>query len=292
MKITVDLVKELIDSQFPEFSDLEIKKVEKSGNDNRTFHLGDNMSIRLPSGTSYASQVEKELKWIPIFKNHINLTIPSPVAKGLPSSEYPFNWVINHWIEGETVNYENVNDLKELAVDLARFLKELQSIDASLGPVAGEHNFYRGGSLKVYDSETREAFIKLKDVFDVNILEKIWNASLQSKYEHKPVWVHGDVAIGNLLIENGKLVSVIDFGILGTGDPACDYVMAWTFFDSQSRKVFKEELNCDEETFNRAKGWALWKALISYNINDRNSSSSLWALRCINEILKDDGCDL
>ena len=95
------------------------------------------------------------------------------------------------------------------------------------------------------------------------------------------------MAIGNLLVKNGKLSSVIDFGILGTGDPACDYVMAWTFFDSESRQVFKEELNCDEETLNRAKGWALWKALITYDINDKNSTSSQWAKYCIDELLKD-----
>lgn len=284
MDINVDLVKELIAHQFPEFSDLEIKMVEKSGHENRTFHLGDNMSVRLPSGPSYASQIEKELTWLPIFKNQISLPIPSPIAKGVPSSKYPFNWIINPWIEGETVNYDNVCDLKELAVDLARFLKELQSIDASLGPLAGEHNFYRGGSLEVYDGETRDTLEKLKDVFDIGIIENIWNTALQSKYEDKPVWVHGDVAIGNLLVKDGKLSSVIDFGILGTGDPACDYVMAWTFFDSESRQVFKEELNCDEETLNRAKGWALWKALISY---DKNSTSSQWAQYCIDELLKD-----
>ena len=287
MDINVDLVKELIAHQFPEFSDLEIKMVEKSGHDNRTFHLGDNMSVRLPSGPSYALQIEKELTCLPIFKNHISLTIPSPIAKGEPSSKYPFNWAINRWIEGETVNYDNVCDLKELAVDLARFLKELQSIDASLGPLAGEHNFYRGGSLEVYDCETRNSLKKLKDVFDIDIIENIWNTALKSKYEDKPVWVHGDVAVGNLLVKNGKLSSVIDFGILGTGDPACDYVMAWTFFDSESRQVFKEELNCDEETLNRAKGWALWKALITYDINDEDSKSSQWAKYCIDELLKD-----
>lgn len=287
MDITVDLVKELINEQYPEFSNLEIKMVEKSGHDNRTFHLGDTMSVRLPSGPSYASQIEKELTWLPKLKPYISLPIPSPIAQGKPSTKYPFSFAINHWIEGDTVSYDTVKDLNQLAIDLANFLKELQSIDASLGPVAGEHNFYRGGSLKVYDNETRVTLEKLKGIFDTNILENMWNTALQSKYEDKPVWIHGDVAVGNLLVKNGKLSSVIDFGILGTGDPACDYVMAWTFFDSESRQIFKDTLNCDKETLNRAKGWALWKALISYDITDENSTSSNWARHCINELLKD-----
>lgn len=287
MYITVDLVKELINGQYPEFSNLEIKMVEKSGHDNRTFHLGNTMSVRLPSGPSYASQIEKELTWLPKLKPYLSLPIPSPIAKGEPSAKYPFSFAINRWIEGETADYNTVDNLNQLALDLANFLKELQSIDASLGPIAGEHNFYRGGSLKVYDNETRVTLEKLKDVFDTNVLENIWNTALQSTYENKPVWIHGDIAIGNLLVKDGKLSSVIDFGILGTGDPACDYVMAWTFFDSESRKIFKDTISCDEETLNRAKGWALWKALITYDINDVNSKSSKWAKYCIDELLKD-----
>ncbi|MGL5414789.1 MAG: aminoglycoside phosphotransferase family protein [Clostridium sp.] len=217
----------------------------------------------------------------------MSVTIPSAIAKGSPSTKYPFSFAINTWIEGETVSYERVKDLKQLAIDLAKFLKELQSIDASLGPAAGEHNFYRGGYLGVYNDETRAMLEKLKDIFDVTILENIWNKALKSKYSDEPVWVHGDVAVGNLLVKNGKLSSVIDFGILGTGDPACDYVMAWTFFDDESRKVFKEALDCDKETLNRAKGWALWKALITYDTSNEKSINSQWAKQCIKELLKD-----
>lgn len=198
----------------------------------------------------------------------------------------PFNWGIYKWIEGETLTYKNILNLDLLAIDLAKFLKELQSIDATLGPKAGKHNFYRGGSLNTYDDETRIALKNLKNIFDTNSLENIWKKCLKSKYTNKPVWIHGDIAVGNLLIKDGRLSAVIDFGILGTGDPACDYVMAWTFFSNKSREIFKSHLNCDEETFERAKGWALWKALISYDIENPNSIVSKWSENCINQILK------
>ncbi|WP_283750386.1 aminoglycoside phosphotransferase family protein [Bacillus cereus] len=269
--INVSLVEKLIQEQLPEWAHLEVKPVKLSGHDNRTFHLGDQMSVRLPSAAAYAPQVEKENKWLPILSKELSLPISAPIAKGNPSEEYPWSWSINKWIEGETVTKENVRDLKGFATDLGSFLVELQSIDTSNGPVAGAHNFYRGGLISVYDEEARVAIVNNKDVFDETLLKHLWDLALRSTWNRKPVWVHGDVAPGNLLVKDGKLCAVIDFGILGVGDPACDAAMAWTFFDKNSRKILKKVLRMDEETWNRARGWALWKALITYDAN-KNSN--------------------
>lgn len=228
-QIHTDLAKRLIGEQFPEWAHLEVKPVKLSGHDNRTFHLGDEMSVRLPSDAAYAPQVEKENKWLPILSKELSLPISAPVAKGNPTEEYPLPWSINKWIEGDTVTKQNVRDLNEFAADLGSFLVELQAIDASNGPVAGAHNFYRGGLISIYDEEARGAIENNKDVFDETVLKHLWNLALQSTWESKPVWVHGDVAPGNLLVKDGKLCAVIDFGILGVGDPACDAAMAWTF---------------------------------------------------------------
>ena len=105
----------------------------------------------------------------------------------------------------------------------------MQSINASNGPLAGTHNFYRGGLISVYDEEARVAIENNNDVFDEALLKHLWNVALSSIWDRKPVWIHGDVAPGNLLVKDGKLCAVIDFGILGVGDPACDAAMAWTF---------------------------------------------------------------
>lgn len=172
------------------------------------------------------------------------------------------------------MSHKNINDINQFARDLGAFLNELQSIDASGGPLAGKHNFYRGGSIAVYDEESRNAIENSKDTFNEHVLKRIWELALASKWDSKPVWVHGDIAPGNLLVKDGNLCAVIDFGILGVGDPACDAAMAWTFFDKHSREVFKSVLNMDEETWNRARGWALWKALITYNGN-KNSNQVL-----------------
>ncbi|TFJ77737.1 aminoglycoside phosphotransferase family protein [Carnobacterium maltaromaticum] len=262
MDITVDLVKKLIFEQFPQCSHLEIKPVKNSGHDNRTFHLGDDLTIRLPSGKKYEPQIQKEAKWLPVLAQHLSLPITAPVAKGKPTPEYPLAWSINRWLVGETVTHTNV-DLQKFAIELARFLKELEAINAENGPQAGAHNFYRGGDLAVYIEEFEQALTQLPAGPQRNHYQDIWTTALATKWEKKPVWVHGDIAVGNLLVNDGHLSGVIDFGILGTGDPACDLVIAWTFFDSKSRKAFKEEMGLDDTTWQRGKGWALWKALIT-----------------------------
>jgi aminoglycoside phosphotransferase (APT) family kinase protein len=252
---------------------LEIKPVKKSGNDNKTFHLGNSMSVRLPSDEAYVPQVEKEQKWLPILAKHLSTPISEPLAKGEPSEDYPHPWSVNKWLDGETLTLENIDDSNQFANDLGKFLVELQSIDANEGPLAGEHNFYRGGDIVVYDDECRDAINNNVNTFNKHLLKEIWELALTSKWAGEPVWVHGDIAPGNILIENGKLCAVIDFGILGVGDPSCDAAMAWTFFDDSSRKTFKNALNFDAETWNRARGWALWKALITYNYNKQSNKA-------------------
>ncbi|QJD82971.1 aminoglycoside phosphotransferase family protein [Cohnella herbarum] len=286
--INVELVTRLIREQFPEWSDLEISPVKFSGNDNRTFHLGDHMSVRLPSAASYVPQVEKERIWLPLLKQQLSLPISAPLAKGNPSAMYPWPWSVNMWLEGETLTRNNINDVNQFARDLGKFLVEFQSIDASQGPAAGEHNFYRGGPIAVYDEEARTAIENTKDTFDEHLLKEIWALALDSKWDKDPVWVHGDIAPGNLLVNEGRLCAVIDFGILGVGDPSCDAAMAWTFFDNDSRKIFKEQLGMDQDTWNRARGWALWKALITYDGN-RNSNRAVaeQSFNVINVIVDD-----
>jgi aminoglycoside phosphotransferase (APT) family kinase protein len=264
MAVTIDstLVHKLIDSQFPQWSNLPVRPVEFSGWDNRTFHLGSDMMVRLPSDTFYALQVEKEQYWLPRLSPHLSLTIPTPLAMGIPSEDYPWHWSIYQWIEGQTASIDRIENMRQFAEDLAKFLVEFQHIDARGGPVAGEHSFYRGGSLATYDSETQWAMKQLGNQADTLILSSIWSEALQTVWQNAPVWVHGDVAVGNLLVNKGRLCAVIDFGQLAIGDPACDLVIAWTFFKNDSREVFQRILNLDKATWARARGWALWKALI------------------------------
>lgn len=260
--IDVSLVRQLIHLQFPQWSALSIKPVAFSGWDNRTFHLGTEMTVRLPSDASYTQQVEKEQYWLPYLAPHLSLPIPTPIAKGAPTADYPWPWSIYRWIEGQTASMERIEDLNLFAADLAQFLQQLQRIDSKGGPVAGEHSFYRGGALTTYDAETQGAIKILRQQIDTVAVSSMWSEALSETWSSAPVWVHGDIAPGNLLVKEGRLCAVIDFGQLAIGDPACDLVIAWTFLNAESREVFRKTLQLDKATWARARGWALWKALI------------------------------
>jgi len=259
--IDVPLVRRLIATQFPQWADLEIKPVEFSGWDNKTFHLGQHMTVRLPSHAEYSEQVEKEQYWLPKLASHLTLPIAMPLAMGKPTLKYPLHWSIYKWLEGSTASIERINDLSAFAKVLAEFLSSLQQCDATGGPLAGKHNFYRGGDLATYDSETKHAIENLADKTYAKGATAVWNLALASTWQHPPVWVHGDIAIGNLLVSNGQLKAVIDFGQLGIGDPACDLAIAWTLFTGESREAFRSTLKLDNATWARGRGWALWKAL-------------------------------
>jgi aminoglycoside phosphotransferase (APT) family kinase protein len=287
-EINVALVGQLIASQFPQWAHLPVKPVELSGWDNRTFHLGPDMSVRLPSAEGYVAQIEKEHRFLPRLAPLLPLPIPVPLAKGIPGNGYPWPWSVYRWLEGENATLERITDLSQFAILLAEFLLALQRIDATDGPPAGEHNFFRGGPLMTYDAETRETIQELAGEVDTDAATRVWDAALETTWQGAPVWIHGDVAVGNLLVRDGRLCAVIDFGCSSIGDPACDLVMAWTFFSGQSREAFKATLGLDHGTWARARGWALWKALITLTEHiDSNPGKATEARRVIAEVLAD-----
>lgn len=261
--VNASLVRELVAKQFPQWSDLPIEPVEFGGWDNRTFHLGDNMTVRLPSAAEYAAQAEKEQRWLPRLAPLLPLSIPVPVAMGIPSDRYPWHWSIYPWLEGEIATVERIADPRQFATALAQFLAALQRIDTAGGPAPGPHNFYRGGPLAIYDAETRQAIAALGDRIDLEAATAVWETALNATWHGSPVWLHGDVSAGNLLVKEGRLSAVIDFGCSGVGDPACDLAIAWTLLSGASREAFRAALPLDSDTWSRGRGWALWKALIT-----------------------------
>ncbi|WP_037084109.1 aminoglycoside phosphotransferase family protein [Neorhizobium vignae] len=263
VEIDTALVKSLIAAQFPDWAGLQVRPVAIGGWCNRTFHLGDTMSVRLPSAERYVAQVEKEHRVLPALAPQLPLPIPVPLGLGRPGEGYPWPWSVYRWIEGERSGLQSIANLTEFAEDLADFLLALWKIDAADGPPAGQHNFYRGGALEVYDAETRRSIDTLSSEIDVPLITEIWERALASTWENRPVWVHGDVADGNLLVRDGRLSAVIDFGSSGTGDPACDLVIAWTLFDAPAARAFRDRVGLDARTWERARGWCLWKALIT-----------------------------
>ncbi|GAB3520601.1 aminoglycoside phosphotransferase family protein [Arthrobacter monumenti] len=263
MEISTELVRRLISEQFPQWNHLPVEPVAQQGWDNRTFRLGEELTVRLPSAEGYVAGVEKEDRVLPFLAAQLPLAVPVPVSTGRPGPDYPFPWSVRRWLPGDTVESRPVSDRSALAEELGNTLAALRAIRTDEGPAAGRHSFFRGCHPSVYSDEVQDALAKLSDDVDVAACRKIWVDATASAWHQDPVWFHGDVAVGNILVQNGRLSALIDFGTCGVGDPACDLVMAWTYFTGDERQIFRKAVGLPDDVWRRARGWALWKALVT-----------------------------
>ena len=277
----------LIANQFPHLRELPVRAVENIGWDNRSFRLGDTLLVRMPTAERYAAQIAKEQMWLPRLAPYLPLAIPEPVAMGAPEAGYPFAWSIYRWIDGETEATAPVSDAPALAADLAYFLRALWAISSTGGPRAGAETFHRGGSLSSYDGQVRDALELIGEAYRATRIREIWEKALATCWDKPAVWVHGDIAPGNLIVRQGRLCAVIDFGQLAIGDPACDLAIAWRRFDAKSREIFRTELGIDDATWDRGRAWALWKASsIRAGLIQTNNIEASAAARTLEQILQ------
>jgi aminoglycoside phosphotransferase (APT) family kinase protein len=280
----------LVADQFPQWAELPVTPVADGGWDNWTFHLGTDMVARLPSAAEYARAVEKEHRWLPVLAPLLPLPIPVPLGKGTPSTDYPHPWSIYAWLDGMPARAERLADPVRFAVDLADFLVALRGVDVADGPQPGIHNWFRGGSLGTYDQITRRALEELAGHVDVELAGEIWANALDAPWDGVDRWFHGDVAAGNLLLVDGQLAAVIDFGTCGVGDPACDLAIAWTLLTAEARQAFRDRLSPDAASWARGRGWALWKTLAtcSATLEDPEDAEELeGAKRVLDEIFRE-----
>jgi aminoglycoside phosphotransferase (APT) family kinase protein len=294
LDIDASLVRRLLAAQFPDWAELPIERVESAGTDNAIYRLGKDMAARLPRVHEAIAQVEKEHRWLPRLAPHLPLAIPVPLAKGTPAEGYPWHWSVYRWLKGENATIEQIADLHQAAIELARFVTAMQRIDPAGGPHPGEHNFFRGMPLATRDARTRAAIASLRGSLDSDALIAAWEAALWAPaWKGQGAWIHGDLHAGNLLVERGRLSAVIDFGGLGVGDPACDVMVAWTFLSTETRDVFRAGLPVDDATWARGRGWALSFGVVALehylNINPGLSDISR---RAIEEVLADRKPDL
>lgn len=282
-------VRQLLASQFPRWATLPLKPVGATGTDNILFRLGSKLVVRFPRVESAVAQRLKEHHWLPKLAPQLPLQVPQPLALGQPSAFFPWHWSIYAWIEGEPMDVERVAQNGSVAVALARFIQALQKQDTNGAPVPGEHNSWRGVALVKRDRATRRALTLLENIIDTKAALQTWEAAVDaSPHQQPPVWLHGDLMPSNLLMKNGRLIGVIDFGCLGVGDPACDVMAAWTLFDKSNRRTFREALAVDHATWLRGCGWALSFGLIALPYyQNTNPTLARIAKRTIDQTLLD-----
>ncbi len=278
------MVRALIDQQFPEYRDLELERVDSAGTDNAMYRLGPELAVRLPRLPSAEGQVEKEQRWLPVLARHVTLPIPVPVALGVPGRGFDMHWSIYRWLDGDNAFESPINDLQHAAVALAQFGTELRRLDPTGAPPA-----WRGKPLALQEADVLAAINDLggAGVVDRDAALDAWQQIIRiPQWTKAPVWSHSDLLPGNLLVRDGRVYAVIDFGCVGVGDPAADLMMAWTVLGESERDVFREHSDVDDNTWARGRGWAFGFGLMAYHYyHVKNPVLAAIGLRSVNEAL-------
>lgn len=283
--IDESLVRRLLAAQFPQWAGLSIKRVASAGTDNAIFRLGDDKAVRLPRIPRATGQVEYDQRWLPRFAARLPLAVPEPLGHGSPAEGYAWTWGIYRWLDGQEATLDRLANPCAAAINLAEFVRALQRVDAADGPLATN----RGVPLADRDDCTRESIGQLHGEVDVDGVTAAWDEALAAPvWTGQPVWVHGDLAPGNLLVNHGRLTAVIDFACMAVGDPACDLQPAWNLLAGASRKTFRAALGVDQATWARGRGWALSVALLQlpYYLHT-NPGLVANSRRVISEVLAD-----
>src|SRR4051794_10482952 len=231
LEIDAGLVRRLLTGQFPQWAARTIERVPSSGTDNALYRLGDDLVARLPRISSAVPGLQKELRWLPELAPLLPVRIPSPVAAGAPPEEYPFAWAVYGWLDGD--NPELGAGGQALVRDAVAFVRALHRLDVTEGPTGGRR------SLAPRDEAVREGLAALRGTLDVDAAAAAWEQAVAAPaWTGPPIWTHGDLLQGNLLVRDGRLTGVIDWGVAGVGEPACDMLIAWSVLSADERRAF------------------------------------------------------
>ncbi|QHF94346.1 phosphotransferase [Streptomyces sp. NHF165] len=257
------LVRRLVGGQFPRWGGLAVERFRSGGTVNAMFRLGDDMVVRLPLVEGGAGDVPVEQAWLPRLAPLLPVSVPEVLGAGEPAEGYPWPWSVYRWLPGENPEAGALGAPVPLAEDLAGFVAAMWSVTLPGAPQA-----HRGGPLASLDAETRAAIEELRGIpeesVDCDAAVAVWEEALRAPgWEGPPVWLHADLMPGNLLVDGGRLSSVIDFGCLGVGDPACDLFPAWNLLPAEAREAFRAALGVDDATWLRGRARTLSQALIA-----------------------------
>lgn len=252
--VTVDLVRRLLVEQHPDLAHLSLTEAA-FGWDNVMFRLGGELSVRLPRRAMSAPLVDHEIRWLPVLAPRLPLPIPAPVRSGHPGGGYPWSWSVCPWFDGEPAAVRPPDDAAATARALGDFLRALHRP----APADVPQNPYRGVPLADRSAVTVTRIDSLHDVVDAPGVRSLWEDLAATRpWDGPPVWLHGDLHAGNVVVRDGAIAAVVDWGDLTGGDPATDLAAAWMLLPTDVRDEFRAAVgDVDDDTWRRARGWAL-----------------------------------
>lgn len=259
IELSVVDVERMLASQHPSLS-ADLRRVAH-GWDNDVFRLGDHLAVRVPRRVSAARLIEHEQKWLPAVAALLPVPVPAPVAVGTPDERFPWGWSVVPWFDGHRAIDIAPSERDALAEELASTLRALH-VPA---PANAPRNSVRGVPLRDRND------IVTPRLAGSPLLERCWRDALAAhEWDRPPVWVHGDVHLGNIVAAGGRIAALIDFGDMCAGDPACDLAVAWLGFTPAGRAVFRDALGAGyvEADWRRARGWAASFASLVADLDD------------------------
>jgi aminoglycoside phosphotransferase (APT) family kinase protein len=287
IEVDEPVVRRLLREQHPDLAELELRLVA-NGWDNVLYRLGSELVVRLPRRTVAAELIEHEQRWLPSIAARVSVAVPAPVRIGRSSDGFPWHWSISPWLEGELASRTSFADHGSLAADLATFVAELHTP----APAEAPANPVRGVPLASRDKAVRER-LSSGLVPRAEDVAQLWDAAVATEpWTSPPVWLHGDLHPANILVRNGRLAAVIDFGDLTGGDPATDLATAWLTFDPDGRARFRAALdrgksNYGDATWARARGWAITMGTALVTSSADNPAMHAMGVHALEQVLLD-----
>ncbi|MFN7165360.1 MAG: aminoglycoside phosphotransferase family protein [Hyphomonas sp.] len=250
----------LILQQFPELAVKKVLPMAAVGTDNFIFRIGDDLCARFPKAAWAAGTARREVSALPRFAG-APLAVPEVYGLGRAGAGYPNNWSVLTWLPGTPLEDSALEDPAFAARQLAGFLRHVREapVDPAFSP--GPDNNGRGAPLATRTDAFNAALPQLPDV-NLDWAMRLWSQALRAGQAEEVCWLHGDVHPGNVLVEDGRVSGVIDWGLCGVGDGACDLLTAWAMFDAAPRDVFRKAMGASDAEWLRGAGWALSMAVI------------------------------
>jgi aminoglycoside phosphotransferase (APT) family kinase protein len=287
------LVRTLLAEQHPDLADLQHVALTRIGEgwDNSLFRLGDDFIVRLPRRAASATLIEHEQQWLPPLSKRLPLPVPVPCRAGRPSSRFPWSWSVVPWLPGQAALFAPPRNLEAMAVALGQFVRALHEP----APPGVPDNPWRGVPVAARTEALRQHLRQLGALVDASAALGLWDRVLSARAWAGPrLWIHGDLHPGNLLVSQGRLSAVIDFGDLTAGDPATDLSAAWIALPRSARAAFRASARgpfnrIDDDTWVRARGWALALGLAYMARSKDDAAMGVLGRTTVEAALSDEG---
>ncbi|WP_327682197.1 aminoglycoside phosphotransferase family protein [Kitasatospora sp. NBC_00458] len=251
-------VRALLREQHPDLAGLDLR-FAATGWDNQQWRLGDDYALRLPRTERAPELLRKEQRWLPVLGQGLPLTVPAMVRTGEPSALFPRPWSIVTWVPGEPADRAPVTRAGDAADALAGFLAALHRP----APAGAPENPDRGVPLALLADGFEYAFQPFASDRRADAVREVWEQAVAAPVRQGPPrWLHGDLHPANVVVSDGTISGVIDFGELCAGDPATDVAAAWLLLPGGADERFLAGYpEADGAMIRRARGWAVLRAL-------------------------------